>query len=1044
MDVAGPSFRDNYNEGIEEMPNPNARAFYDMLHAAQQPLWEGCEESKLSATLQLLSIKATTNMSQQGYNLISQLIRRTQPKDTCMPTDLYQTKKLVSKLSLDYRKIDCCVNGCMLYYKADDSATQCKFCGEERYFSRRCHGRKKKVARKQLWFLPLIPRLQRLYASEKTAKEMTWHYTNRRGTNVLSHPSDGQAWKVFNSTYLDFAHDPRNVRLGLCADGFTLFGQSGRQYSCWPVIITPCNMSPELCMTQEYMFLTLIIPGPNNPKGKIDVYLQPLIDELKLLWDEGVLTYDASLRQNFHMRAALLWTINDFPAYGMLSGWMTMGRLSCSICMENSKAFQLKYGRKTSFFDCHHQFLPIDHRFRRNKNSFYNNRVEKSKPPSRLSGEEVWHRVQNLPKVTEYGTTIPTEGYNDIHHWTKQSIFWELPYWKSNLIRHNLDVMHIEKNVFENLFHTVMDTKGKTKDNTQARMDLQEYCRRKENELVDRGGKMMKPIAKYTLNLEQRKAIVQWIKKLKLPDGYASNLARCVDMKEARLYGMKSHDCHMFMERLVSIAFATLPDDVFNPVAELSQFFKQLCSTTLMVDQLEILEQNIVVTLCKLEKVFPPGFFDSMEHLPVHLAYEAKVGGPVQYRWMYPFKRFLYTLKQKVKNKARVEASICEAYIVEETAMFCSHYFEPGMPPRITRPLRNDDGGESNLPVISIFNHPGRPSGECKARFLNDEEVEAAKRYVLMNCDEVQPYMMLFVQTLKEDNCQITENEIESQINERFPSWFKNHVQNHNNNIVDPFLHDIAWGPKRKVRTWPMYFINGYKFHTHSWALRKSTINSGVCIKGADYAQSEHDFYGIVQEIIEIEYMGLPVKKLVLFNCEWFDPTPNRGTRVYQQYGIVEVHGLRRYNKYDPFIIAQQAMQVYYTSYPCCRQKANWLAAIKVKARNIIDAPTCAINLEAFQADGLEVILPAIIDDAELNNQINSEIFYEEVDMATENMVYEGDEYEDEVEEDEEDEYGEDEVEEDTDDGEEDFYIEVDDDDDNDDDDDINNNDEDG
>ncbi|XP_028790871.1 uncharacterized protein LOC114746759 [Neltuma alba] len=726
MDAAGPSFWDNYSEGPEEMPNPDARAFYELLRAAQQPLWEGCEEeSQLSATLQLLSIKATTNMSQQSFNLVSQLMRRTQPKDTHMPTDLYQTKKLVSKLGLDYKKIDCCVNGCMLYYKADDSATQCKFCCEARYFSKKCHGRKKKVARKQLWFLPLIPRLQRLFASEKIAKQMRWHYENRRGSNVLSHPSDGQAWKVLDRTYPNFAYDPRNVRLGLCADGFTPFGQSGRQYSCWPVIITPYNLPPEVCMTREYMFLTLIIPGPNNPKGKIDVYLQPLIDELKLLWDEGVPTYDASLRQNFCMHAALLWTINDFPAYGMLSGWMTMGRLSCPICMENSKAFQLKHGRKSSFFDCHRQFLPNDHQFRRNKTSFYKNRIENSMPPPRLSGEEVWERVQNLPKVTESGKTIPIEGYKHTHHWTKQSIFWELPYWKSNLIRHNLDVMHIEKNVFDNLFHTVMDTKGKTKDTIQARMDLKEYCRRKDDELVERGGKIVKPIAKYTLNLEQKRLICQWVKNLKLPNGYASNLARCVDMKEAKLYGMKSHDCHVFMERLLPIAFATLPEVVLNPIVELSQFFTQLCSTTLMINQLDNLDQNIVTTLCKLEKVFPPGFFDSMEHLPIHLPYEAKVGGPVQYRWIYPFERFLHTLKQKVRNKARVEASICEAYIIEETTVFCSHYFESGVPPRIRRPIRNDDGGESDVPAISIFNYRGKPSGECKSRFLEDEEAEA-------------------------------------------------------------------------------------------------------------------------------------------------------------------------------------------------------------------------------------------------------------------------------------------------------------------------------
>lgn len=65
------------------------------------------------------------------------------------------------------------------------------------------------------------------------------------------------------------------------------------------------------------MFLTIIIPGPNNPKAKIDVYLQPLIDDLKLLWDERVQTWDVQKNENFNMRVAFCWTINDFPVYGI-------------------------------------------------------------------------------------------------------------------------------------------------------------------------------------------------------------------------------------------------------------------------------------------------------------------------------------------------------------------------------------------------------------------------------------------------------------------------------------------------------------------------------------------------------------------------------------------------------------------------------------------------------------------------------------------------------------------------------------------------------
>ena len=54
---------------------------------------------------------------------------------------------------------------------------------------------------------------------------------------------------------------------------------------------------------------------------------------------------------------------------------------------------------------------------------------------------------------------------------------------------------------------------------------------------------------------------------------------------------------------------------------------------------MERLERNIPIIICKLERIFPPGFFDSMEHLPIHLPYEAKIAGPVQYRWMYHFER---------------------------------------------------------------------------------------------------------------------------------------------------------------------------------------------------------------------------------------------------------------------------------------------------------------------------------------------------------------------------------------------------------------------
>lgn len=88
---------------------------------------------------------------------------------------------------------------------------------------------------------------------------------NKNSSNILRLPSDGKAWKHFDDVYPNFAREPRNVRLGLCSYGFTPYIQaSSSPYSCWPIIVTPYNLPPEMCMTKPYLFLTCLIPGPNS------------------------------------------------------------------------------------------------------------------------------------------------------------------------------------------------------------------------------------------------------------------------------------------------------------------------------------------------------------------------------------------------------------------------------------------------------------------------------------------------------------------------------------------------------------------------------------------------------------------------------------------------------------------------------------------------------------------------------------------------------------------------------------------------------------
>jgi len=99
--------------------------------------------------------------------------------------------------------------------------------------------------------------------------------------------------------------------------------------------------------------------------------------------------YDVSRKQNFLMKAALMWTINDFLAYEMLSGWSTHGRLAFPDCMEHIKSFTLNYGRKSCWFDCHRRFLPSDNPFRRNTRAFCKGKVEMDEPPPRLTPSQL-------------------------------------------------------------------------------------------------------------------------------------------------------------------------------------------------------------------------------------------------------------------------------------------------------------------------------------------------------------------------------------------------------------------------------------------------------------------------------------------------------------------------------------------------------------------------------------------------------------------------------------------------------------------------------
>ncbi|KAL0539850.1 hypothetical protein IC582_024071 [Cucumis melo] len=164
-----------------------------------------------------------------------------------------------------------------------------------------------------------------------------------------------------------FWSEPRNLRLGLSTDGINPFGDLSSNYSCWPVITTIYNLPPWLCMRRKHLMLTMLISGPKQLGYDINTYLAPLIDDLKILWEEGIRCFDVYKEEYFTLRAVLLWTINDFPAYDNLCGCSVKGFKACPICGEETTSIRLQRGKKMYTWDTENicqDIILIDYRKR--------------------------------------------------------------------------------------------------------------------------------------------------------------------------------------------------------------------------------------------------------------------------------------------------------------------------------------------------------------------------------------------------------------------------------------------------------------------------------------------------------------------------------------------------------------------------------------------------------------------------------------------------------------------------------------------------------
>ncbi|XP_020272160.1 uncharacterized protein LOC109847335 [Asparagus officinalis] len=372
--------------------------FMRRLEEAQTPLYPGYESyTKLSAIVDLYGLKGKSGLSSKHFNELLGIIKRMLPKDNVLLDSAASIKSFLKIFDMGYEKIHACVNDCCLFRKKYEELDNCPTCGASRWkINKRSKEIRKGIPVKVLRYFPIIPRFKRMFRSSQMAKDLRWHFDNKSTDGKMRHPVDSLAWDLVNDKWPSFAADPCNLRLGLATDGFNPFSILSSKYSCWP---------------------------------------------------NGVEAYDAFSKSTFNLKTMLMWTINDFPAYGNLAGCSTKGRKACPICGKNTHHRWLRFSKKFSYMG-HRKFLKPSHPYRRKK-SWFDNSVEHGSKPRALTGHNISAVLNDFPNDFGKGgdkkrkrnnnendgdddededDTSDIDNQNELTRWKKRSIFFSLPY----------------------------------------------------------------------------------------------------------------------------------------------------------------------------------------------------------------------------------------------------------------------------------------------------------------------------------------------------------------------------------------------------------------------------------------------------------------------------------------------------------------------------------------------------------------------------------------------------------------------------------------
>ena len=286
---------------LEDLPGMNS-----------EPLYTDSQATVSIALAILLSwFAAYPGVSKEALSCLLFLLHQfILPSGNRLPNSYANAIKLIKSALAPEEVYHCCINDCVVFRGINKDCSECPVCEEPRYYEGR------NVPRKTFKYLPLGPRIRRLFRSAKTSQLLQSHSnTSQTSTQMVADIHQTDVWKKRYSPRGEFGGDARSLSLAVCADGTNPFSKEKTSYSMWPIVVSILNLPSHLRRLPGYLQLVGIIPGRSEPKNT-DPYMDVLVDELLEL--NGTILFDAFKNEKFSLKANIVLHILDYPGQNKL------------------------------------------------------------------------------------------------------------------------------------------------------------------------------------------------------------------------------------------------------------------------------------------------------------------------------------------------------------------------------------------------------------------------------------------------------------------------------------------------------------------------------------------------------------------------------------------------------------------------------------------------------------------------------------------------------------------------------------------------------